>query len=205
MNADLNWTTQLGQAVYSQQKEVMQSIQRLRSQAKAAGSLKSNSQQTVVVENNVIKIVPAQPNVIYVPAYDPQVVYVQQDTSGAAAAALISFGVGVAMGAWMSSSCDWYHYGVVNRGRPVHYNTAVMNRTVVRSVSYPTWTGARVTAGTAHNTATGWTTRAATSYNPYTGRSSAASAHYNPYTGNVSSTAATRNPHTGNVTVRHRR
>jgi Protein of unknown function (DUF3300) len=198
MNSDLNWTTQLGQAVYSQQKEVLQSIQRLRARARAAGTLQTSSQQTVIVDGSVIKIVPAQPSVIYVPTYDPQVVYVKEDNSGdAAAAALITFGVGLAIGSWMSSSCDWNHWGVYYGGRPVYYNRTVMNRTVVRSVSYPTWSGRTVTRGAAYNNATGRVTRGGATYNPYTGRSSAAERSYNSWTGRSTAGGVTSGPGTG--------
>src|SRR6266576_5504436 len=75
------WTTALGQAYVNQSTDVGKSIQRLRAQAKAAGSLVTTSEQQVIVEGNVIKIVPAQPQVIYVPQYNPEVVYVKSGPS----------------------------------------------------------------------------------------------------------------------------
>ncbi len=63
----------------------------------------------------VIVIEPANPQVVYVPSYDPQVVYTsappQQSGSGggAVAAALIGFGLGVAVGAAIDN--DPYYYG----------------------------------------------------------------------------------------------
>jgi hypothetical protein len=53
----------------------MDSVQRLRKQAHAAGNLKTSAQQTVVVEQSTIQIVPANPQVVYVPTYNPTVVY----------------------------------------------------------------------------------------------------------------------------------
>jgi hypothetical protein len=53
----------------------MDSVQRLRRQAQAAGNLKTSAQQTVVVEQSTIQIVPANPQVVYVPTYNPTVVY----------------------------------------------------------------------------------------------------------------------------------
>jgi hypothetical protein len=49
MNADLEWTEQLGYAMATQQAAVLESIQRLRRQAQKAGSLKTSEQQRVVV------------------------------------------------------------------------------------------------------------------------------------------------------------
>jgi Protein of unknown function (DUF3300) len=56
--------------------DVMNAVQALRAQAKAAGNLKSGSQIKVVQESpQTIVIEPANPQVIYVPEYNPAVVY----------------------------------------------------------------------------------------------------------------------------------
>src|SRR5262249_38564110 len=47
MAKSLSWTSQLGEAYHNQRAEVMAAIQTLRSQAKAAGTLKSTPQITV--------------------------------------------------------------------------------------------------------------------------------------------------------------
>src|SRR6185369_3069894 len=158
MSDKLDWTTALGQAYVNQSTDVLTSVQRLRARAKAAGYLNTTPQQTVIVEKEVIKVVPAQPQVIYVPTYNPQVVYVQPSapsTGTVVAAAAISFGVGLAIGAWLNNDCNWYshtvyyhgwhgsgwvttssHYVHVNsvyvnhRYSTVHVNTAVVNRNV---------------------------------------------------------------------------
>src|SRR5208282_235744 len=60
----------IGQAFTADQSLVTASIQRLRAQAYAAGSLRSNSQQTVVVQQAaqpIYVIQPANPQVVYVP------------------------------------------------------------------------------------------------------------------------------------------
>jgi hypothetical protein len=86
MNDKLDWTQQLGYAFATQQGDVMDSVQRLRQQAQAAGNLKTNDQQVVqsvaVVDDQgaptaqqSIVIQPANPQVIYVPTYNPTVVY----------------------------------------------------------------------------------------------------------------------------------
>jgi hypothetical protein len=158
MSDKLDWTTALGQAYVNQSTDVLTSVQRLRARAKAAGYLVTTPQQVVIVEKEVIKVVPAQPQVIYVPTYNPQVVYVQPtgpSTGTVVAAAAITFGVGLAIGAWLNNDCNWYSHTVyyhgwhgvgwistsshyvhvnsvyVNRSySTVHVNTAVVNRNV---------------------------------------------------------------------------
>jgi len=77
MNEDLEWTQSLGDAVINQQKDVMDAIQQFRAKAEAAGNLKSNDKQVIIVEKEVIKIVSADPQVIYVPTYQPTTVIYQ--------------------------------------------------------------------------------------------------------------------------------
>ena len=76
MSADLDWTTDLGEAVVADQGAVLEAIQVFRRKTQAVGNLKSDAKQTVVVEKEVIKIVPADPQVIYVPQYNPTTVVV---------------------------------------------------------------------------------------------------------------------------------
>jgi hypothetical protein len=119
MSDKLDWTTALGQAYVNQSTDVLTSVQRLRARAKAAGYLVTTPQQVVIVEKEVIKVVPAQPQVIYVPTYNPQVVYVQPSgpsTGTVVAAAAISFGVGLAIGAWLNNDCNWYSHTVYYHG-----------------------------------------------------------------------------------------
>lgn len=71
MNAKLDWLQQLGYAFAEQQADVLSSVQRLRRQAQAKGSLQSTPQQVVRTEEQTIIIEPAQPNVVYVPNYNP--------------------------------------------------------------------------------------------------------------------------------------
>jgi len=158
MSDKLDWTTALGQAYVNQSTDVLTSVQRLRARAKSAGYLVSTPQQVVIVEKEVIKVVPAQPQVIYVPTYNPQVVYVQPSgpsTGTVVAAAAISFGVGLAIGAWLNNDCNWYSHTVYYHGwhgsgwvttsshyvhvnsvyvnhsySTVHVNSAVVNRNV---------------------------------------------------------------------------
>jgi Protein of unknown function (DUF3300) len=79
LNDHLDWTQKLGDAMISQQQDVADSIQRLRTKAAAAGNLKSGPQQTVTSQGSgvdqTIIIEPAQPNTVYVPAYNPNWAY----------------------------------------------------------------------------------------------------------------------------------
>ena len=142
MSDKLDWTTALGQAYVNQSTDVLKSVQRLRARAKAAGYLATTPQQIVIVEKEVIKVVPAQPQVIYVPTYNPQVVYVQPSgpsTGTVVAAAAISFGVGLAIGAWLNNDCNWHSHTVYYHGwhgsgwvstssRHVHVSSVYVNR-----------------------------------------------------------------------------
>ena len=76
MSADLDWTADLGEAVVANQGAVLEAVQAFRRKAQAAGNLKSDPKQVVVVEKQIIKIVPADPQVIYVPQYNPTTVVV---------------------------------------------------------------------------------------------------------------------------------
>ncbi len=135
MDADLAWTVELGQAFLDQPMDLMNAIQALRAKAQAAGSLKSTPQQVVVVTNElvertyenqivyvtntVIQVQPASTQGIYVPSYNPQVVYVEHHEDEAAVA-VMSFGVGMAVGAaiWGGHHCDWHYGGCYYGGYP---------------------------------------------------------------------------------------
>jgi hypothetical protein len=75
MSEKLEWTQKLGDAFLDQQDEVMDTVQRLRARAQAAGNLRDTEQQRVIVQEGAIEIVPVQPEVVYVPVYDPMVIY----------------------------------------------------------------------------------------------------------------------------------
>lgn len=106
MDENLRWTQQLGEAFLDQPAEVMKSVQRLRAEARAAGTLVDTPQQQVVVESEVITIVPAQPDVIYVPYYDPEIVYVRRDRYPGP---FLTFSIGYPTGFWLGYNVDWGH------------------------------------------------------------------------------------------------
>ena len=142
MAEDLVWTGQLGQAFTTDRPGVMDSVQRLRAQAAAAGTLKSNAQQTVETKTTkagqeVIVIEPANQQVVYVPQYNAQTVYtqpattsttvvVQEDDDDDAAAAVAGAAVGMAAGIAIGAAFDnSYYYGPGGWGGAAYmYNDA---------------------------------------------------------------------------------
>ena len=143
MNENLEWTQKVGDAFLAQQKEVMDTIQKLRKKAQEAGNLKTTEQQKVVEEKETIVIQPASPEVVYVPSYNPAVVYgtwwwpafpppppffpfapVATPYGGA-----LAFGAGVAMGAawgyaWGHS--NWHGGDVdINANRNTNINNNI--------------------------------------------------------------------------------
>lgn len=92
LGKDPAWVQKMGDAFLAQPDAVMDSVQRLRRQAQAAGNLKSNEQQKVTTEPaappaagatttvvepaaQTIVIEPANPQVVYVPSYNSTSVY----------------------------------------------------------------------------------------------------------------------------------
>src|SRR5579864_812794 len=149
MCQEMEWTTQLGQAFQSDQKGVMEAVQRKRGQAQQAGNLVSSPQMTVATKTDngqrYVEITPADPKVVYVPQYNPVTIYNTQaapapapttttvvtqssgvSTGTAVGVGLLSFGVGMAIGAAISSNNRYYPYpawgyrGVYYGGRPYY-------------------------------------------------------------------------------------
>ena len=117
MDQNLDWTTTIGDAFIDQPADVMNSVQRLRVKALAAGNLFDTPQQTIVKEETSIRIVPAEPDVIYVPEYDPEAVYVQPYSQDLGP--VLTFGAGFAVGSWLTYDLDWNRRGIyVGHWRP---------------------------------------------------------------------------------------
>lgn len=119
----------VGEAFTRDQGAVTDSIQRLRAQAYAAGSLRSNAQQTVEVQQassqTIYVIQPANPQVVYVPQYDPTVVYVRP-RGAIAATPLITFGAGITIGALLvNQPWGWSGWAWNWKARRVYYNNVV--------------------------------------------------------------------------------
>ena len=141
MCSEIDWTKQLGAAFTASQSAVLDSVQRLRLQAKQAGNLQTTPQQTVVTQQTgtqqVIVIQPANPQIIYVPQYNPVQVYVAPAPAQPATGLIVAFGVGVAVGAMFSSNNYYYpHWGY---GGGVYYRGGpwVVNHYVYRPVYGP--------------------------------------------------------------------
>ena len=165
-SADLDWTTDLGEAVVADQGAVLEAIQVFRRKTQAVGNLKSDAKQTIVVEREVIRIVPADPQVIYVPQYNPTTVIVTGGYSswgyypapypvyyypyppGAA------FATGLIWGAAIGAAWNGNHYNS-NWGGGSNNNISINNSTNIsgggNTVNRPgtgTGTGQRPGAGT---------------------------------------------------------
>jgi hypothetical protein len=140
MCQQMDWTRQLGQAFSSDQKSVMDAVQRKRVQAQQAGNLTSSPQMTVDTKKAdngqpYVEIQPADPKVVYVPQYNPVTIYNTQaapapaaapaqtttttststeksgvSTGAAVAIGLLSFGVGMAVGSAISNNNKYYPY-----------------------------------------------------------------------------------------------
>lgn len=76
MAEDIDWTEDLGDAMLVQTDDLLDSVQRLRARAAAAGNLESNEVQEVDTTGETISIAPASAEAVYVPTYDPAAAYV---------------------------------------------------------------------------------------------------------------------------------
>jgi len=133
MNGQLGWTQQLGDAFLAQQAEVMDAVQRLRAQARAAGTLASTPEAVVSWDGTITSIEPANPQIVYVPFYDPLTIYgvwpypdyppyyfPRYPGYGPLVVGGISFGfaINVVIPLWGWSDCDWRHHRIhIDDGR----------------------------------------------------------------------------------------
>jgi len=152
MASKSDWVARLGSAFLAQPSDVMDSVQRLRRQAQAAGNLKTSPQQTVVVEQSTIQIVPVNPQVVYVPTYNPTVVYGVWPypayppvyvppppgyTIATSFAAGLAFGAGIAVANALWGGFDWHTHDVnINVNR---YNTINVNRQINVNTRTTNW------------------------------------------------------------------
>jgi hypothetical protein len=142
MNEKLDWTQTLGDAFLAQQKDVMDTVQKLRVKAETAGNLKTTPEQKVIVEKETkyIIIQPASPQVVYVPAYNPTVVYgpwwypayppyYYYPPGYVVGAAAFSFAAGVAVGAawgYAWGGCNWHGGNVkINYNQNININNNI--------------------------------------------------------------------------------
>jgi Protein of unknown function (DUF3300) len=133
---DMNWTQQLGNAVLVQRPDVMDAVQRMRSEARQYGYLQTNPYARVVDDEGDIEILPVNPAYIYVPTYDPYVVFAPP-RPGFFIGGAVHFGPAIIIGAtfapwgWAHPYFGWrsheiffdatpWRRGWVNRGYYVH-------------------------------------------------------------------------------------
>jgi uncharacterized membrane protein YgcG len=137
LDKDLSWTSELGDANYNQQADVMAAVQEMRRKAQSAGHLKSTPQETVTNQGPQVVIQPANPEVVYVPEYDPDLIYGYPvgvwpgfypwwGVGGPYLSFGVGFGVGPFFGygwGWHGWGFDWYHRGLLYGGRPYGFRS----------------------------------------------------------------------------------
>ena len=136
LSKNLGWTSELGDAYYNQQEDVMKAVQEMRKKAKKAGNLKPTPQLDVEDDGGQIDITPVDAGVVYVPAYDPWIVYgypmapwpywvevpgIWWDGPG------IYFGIGFPIApffgfgwGWRGWGVDWHHHGIFFHDAPYY-------------------------------------------------------------------------------------
>jgi Protein of unknown function (DUF3300) len=125
MAENIQWMTDVGNAVLAQQKDVMDAVQRMRAKAQGTGNLKTGSEQKVETKTTqsgqqVIVVEQANPEAVYVPSYDPEVVYGAAPAEypyypysypGYQPGTALAWGTAIAVGgAWANNNwgnCDW--------------------------------------------------------------------------------------------------
>jgi hypothetical protein len=124
MARDPAWTEQLGNAVLTQDSEVMDAVQRMRQRAMSYGYLAPNGYMNVTSSGGYIQILPVDPNVVYVPYYDPVVVFAPP-RPGFAIGGAIHFGPAITVGAafggwgwWLGSGFAWPSHTILIDRRP---------------------------------------------------------------------------------------
>jgi Protein of unknown function (DUF3300) len=128
LNKDLSWTSELGDAYYNQQADVMKAVQVMRRKAQQAGNLKTTPQQTVTDQGSDVDIQPADPQVVYVPDYDPELVYGYPVGLWpgfypwwGVGGPYLSFGVGFGIGPFFGFGWGWPAWGFDWRGGYLRY------------------------------------------------------------------------------------
>jgi hypothetical protein len=138
MAENIQWMTDVGNAVLAQQKDVMDAVQRMRAKAQGTGNLKTGSEQKVETKTTqsgqqVIVVEQANPEAVYVPSYDPEVVYGAAPAEspyypysypGYQPGTALAWGTAIAVGgAWANNwgDCDWDN-GDVNINNNNNFN-----------------------------------------------------------------------------------
>jgi hypothetical protein len=174
MSENLDWTQDLGDAFLGQKSQLMDTVQVMRNKAYDSGNLKSTEQQTIKVENTVnvqpaggataapsgsdgdqiIIIESSSPEVVYVPQYAPTAVYPGWSYPSyyyppmypyyPPGAGLITFGVGMAVGAAIWGNCNWGGgWGGGDVDIDINRNNNFNRNTSINGGNRPATTGAR--------------------------------------------------------------
>ena len=122
MASDMNWTTDLGNAVLAQRPDIMDAVQRMRQKARDFGYLRSNG-QIIVSGGPYIGIEPVDPAFVVVPTYDPLIVFAPP-RAGFFVGGAIGFGFGIRIGGffrpwgWGATRIGWGEHAFFVNGRP---------------------------------------------------------------------------------------
>ncbi len=136
MAGDMNWTTQLGNAVLAERDGVMDAVQRERALSMQYGYLRTGPRVTVIRTGPYISIAAVDPAYVYVPYYDPAIVYFPP-RPGFAIGGAINFGFGFSLGVafrpwgWGPglARIDWANHGW-------YFHNAVWGRTWANRTVY---------------------------------------------------------------------
>jgi hypothetical protein len=128
LDKDLSWTSELGDANYNQQADVMQAVQVMRRKAEDAGHLQTTPQQTVSNQGPQVVIQPANPDVVYVPDYNPDMIYGYPVGIWpgfypwwGVGGPYLSFGVGFGISPFFGYGWGWHGWGMDWRGGGLMY------------------------------------------------------------------------------------
>jgi uncharacterized membrane protein YgcG len=84
LTSNIRWTTDLGNAFLAQPADVMNTVQRMRARARAAGKLNPTTELTIATDTEggqtAIEIQPTDPDILYVPDYNPEDVWGPPDS-----------------------------------------------------------------------------------------------------------------------------
>jgi hypothetical protein len=125
MDSNIGWTERLGEAFVAAPDGVIQSIQRLRRRAQAAGTLVSNAQQTVASAGDVLTIEPAQADLVAPPVYGgdafgdwpypdyPPYYFLPPGVDLASSSVGFFPAVAIVTPLWGWQHCDWRHHRIM--------------------------------------------------------------------------------------------
>jgi hypothetical protein len=191
MNEKLEWTQKLGDAFLAQQKDVMTTVQALRTKAAAAGNLKTTPEQTVKTEKQgtttVYIIESPKTEVIYVPTYNPVVVYGTWAYPAYPPYSMyppayvyppgVAFATGVVVGAAIWGNTNWNNNNVnINVNQYNNYNkTNIQNTNYQHNVEHRQGVAYK-DQGVANQYQRGTSTQSAQAHSQYQGKTATQSA-----------------------------